>query len=228
MFYSWASSQQYPYLKHFSQPHFDFILGIEPQVYLCIMWPNFQSVSSYIMILNWHENKLSLYILFTFMLTFLVFKFLISKGPKDHRRIDVLVSQHLTLHSFREDVERSFCRLQILAKSQLAPAVTVHLHTLKTVCYVKSCSSFSLLLRSTSCVPLKSAHRVMGLASRDALASDGKEHERFILRSPDHTPMSSRRLHRNTHEWASQEHPSLKTAWELVVAVVPYDSRTMI
>lgn len=49
-------------------------------------------------------------------------------------------------------------------------------HTHKTGRRVKPCSVSppSLLLRSTSCVRLKSAHHVMGLVSRDASAGDGK------------------------------------------------------
>lgn len=95
----------------------------------------------------------------------------------------------LTQHSFAGDVERPSCQLQMLAKSQLAPAVchSTFAHSQDCMLYqILLC--FSLLRRSTSCVPLKSAHHVMGLVSRDALASDCKENKRFVLRSPT-TPL---------------------------------------
>ena len=95
----------------------------------------------------------------------------------------------LSQRSLRGHVERPFCKLQILAKSQLAAAVShTTLHTPETGHYIKSCSTSALPLRSTSCVPLKSARNVMGPVSRDASASDGEENEHSVLTSPT-TPL---------------------------------------
>lgn len=104
------------------------------------------------------------------LVLFPVFVSWLSLSTKPSTAVPLNLSSQRSLGG---DAERPFCKLHIwpnLNWQQLFVIAHSQDWTLRQtlLCFP------SLLLRSTSCVRLKSAHHVMGLVSRDASAGDGK------------------------------------------------------
>lgn len=132
------------------------------------------------------------------------------------------ISKSLNQHLLWENVERPFCNLQILAKSQL-PAAVCHstLHTGETPLHPELLSSLSDLLHVFNWNLLTTRWPVC----------------RGMLRSMTVRKMSvfcPHITHPTLYElwmiiWRIPlQHSWLETAWEPIVAAAPYDRRTMI